>query len=468
MMRLLCALLLLTAFARADAPLPKSFNVIAIDAYVADQVKSRGYVGLSLGILRDGKVVFAKGYGHRSLDPKLPADENTAYRIGSISKQFTCAAILLLAEDGKLDVTDKVAKYYPHLTKADEITLLDLMNHTSGYPDYYPLDFVDRRMQKDISAEQLAKDYAGGKLDFEPGSRYSYSNTGYILLGDIVEKVSGQKLGVFLTERIFKPLAMARTRYLDASDLKNRADGYWSFALGPPEKASGEPDGWLAGAGGIWSTVPDLLKWNLALMEGKVFKPATWKLMTAPRELRNGRMSNYGCGLALGEFAGERTLGHNGAVFGYLANNVFFPRSKSAVVLLVNSEHVRPNTLFRSLVELVANDLRGQESPAVPKVEGPEPKEVVLDFLKQMQDGKIDRAKLSEEFNIYLSDERVREAAPRLKALGQPEKVAVGSKGERGGMEVVTVTLTFKDKVVKASLYRTPDGTIQQLIFNAE
>src|SRR6185295_12921177 len=141
----------------------------------------------------------------------------TLFAIGSVSKQFTSAAVLLLAEEGKLSARDPVAKYYPTLTRAKEITLLDLMNHVSGYPDYYPLDFLDRRMKKPIDPDELLRQYAGGKLDFEPDSRYSYSNTGYILLGRVVEKVSGESLGAFLTRRIFKPLGMDHSFYELAS-----------------------------------------------------------------------------------------------------------------------------------------------------------------------------------------------------------------------------------------------------------
>src|SRR5204863_4586753 len=139
------------------------------------------------------------------------------------------------AEQGKLSVQDKVAKYYPNLTRAKDITLLDLMNHVSGYPDYYPLDFVDRRMKQAIAADELLRQYAGGKLDFEPGSRYSYSNTGFILLGRVIEKVSGESLGSFLTRRLFKPLGMDHTFYeLDAADGR-LARGYLSFLLSEPE-----------------------------------------------------------------------------------------------------------------------------------------------------------------------------------------------------------------------------------------
>ena len=123
---------------------PDVFDVKALDSYFEAQVKEKGRVGLAVGIVRDGKVVLTKGYGKRSLESSQAVEPETMFAIGSVSKQFTCAAVLLLAQDGKLSPNDKVAKYYPKLTRASDITLLDLMNHTSGYPDYYPLDFVDR------------------------------------------------------------------------------------------------------------------------------------------------------------------------------------------------------------------------------------------------------------------------------------------------------------------------------------
>ena len=161
---------------------PESFDVAAIDAYVAAQVQEKGYVGLSLAIARDGQIVFAKGYGKSSLEPPADVGVDTPFAIGSITKQFTCACIFLLAEEGKLSVQDPVAKYYPNLTRAADITLYDLMSHVSGYPDYYPLDFVDRRMLKPIDVDKLIQEYAGGKLDFDPRTRWSYSNTGYMIL----------------------------------------------------------------------------------------------------------------------------------------------------------------------------------------------------------------------------------------------------------------------------------------------
>src|SRR5260221_9269992 len=172
---------------------PEQFDPGRIDSYLAAQVQENHGVGLSVAIVKNGQLVLAKTYGSRSLHDALPVEPHTQFAIGSVTKQFTCACVLLLAQDGKLSVRDKVSKYFPKLTRAADITLLDLMNHTSGYPDYYPLDFVDRRLLKPITLDGLLKGYAGGQLDFEPGNRFSYSNTGYILLGGVVEKASGQK-----------------------------------------------------------------------------------------------------------------------------------------------------------------------------------------------------------------------------------------------------------------------------------
>src|SRR5262249_29473061 len=174
--------------ARTSAEPPRTFDVATIDAYVKAQVRQQGFPGISLAIVRDGKLVLAKGYGHRSIEDQAPVEPDTMFAIGSVTKQFACAAILLLAEDGRLSVDDKVGKYYPGLTYADRITLYDLMTHVSGYADYYPLDFVDRRLARPIEEDALLAEYAGTRLDFEPGERWSYSNTGYVLLGRVIKK----------------------------------------------------------------------------------------------------------------------------------------------------------------------------------------------------------------------------------------------------------------------------------------
>ena len=455
-------------FVQAQHSPPEDFDLPAIDTYIASYVREKGLVGLSVAIMQDGQITFAKGYGKRSLEPSLPVEPETSFAVGSITKQFTCACVLLLAEDGKLSVRDPVAKYYPNLTRASDITLLDLMNHTSGYPDYYPLDFVDRRLMKSITLDRLLKDYAGGKLDFEPGSRYSYSNTGYILLGGIIEKVTGEKFGDFLQRRILTPVGMQHSRFGSADGLPSPARGYNGFALSPPEPAIPEGNGWIEAAGGLWASASDLLRWDLALTNGKVLKSESYDLMIAPRKLSTGKISRYGCGLQTDSRNGDLVLQHGGGVSGFVSSNVFIPRPKCGVVVLSNTEHISAAPLRAELFNLLVKEIAEKDAPTVPVVAGPSAKQVVIDFFKEMQVGRVDHSLLSEEFSHFLTDERIKSDAYRLEALGEPERVEVDSLAERGGLEVSRVRLVFKTATLRASMYRSPEGKIEQLLFYGE
>ena len=461
------AILAVPIFARAAEPAkaleaPKTFDLKAIDEYLMAQVKSKGFVGLSVAMMKDGKIVLAKGYGKSSLKSGAEVGTETLFGAGSVTKQFTCACIMMLVEEGKLSVTDKVAKYYPDLTRAQDITIYDLMSHVSGYPDYYPLDFIDRRLAKSIALDKLIQEYAGGKLDFEPGARWSYSNTGYILLGRIVEKVTGKPFGKFLEERVIRPAGLTHSLFEPTPDTKGVSTGYTSFFLGEPEVATPEAEGWIHAAGGLFTTPSDLATWDLALMEGKLLKPESYQLMIAPRKLTDGRFRNYGCGLGIVQRDGETIIRHSGAVSGFHTFNTMIPRVKSAVVLMSNCDHLDDGAINTELVNLLVKSLATE--PEVPKIKGPAAKDAALDFLHQMQNGEIKRDNLGEEFSIFLSDERIKNAKDRIKALGEPEKVEVESTGERGGMEVAFVRFTFKSGKVKALLYRTPDGKIQEFL----
>ena len=461
---------------QAAAP---DFDAQAVRRLVADQVESRGLVGLSLVIVKDGRTVLAEGFGARALGSGEPVTADTMFAIGSITKQFTAACVLLLAEDGKLGVTDKVAKYYPGLTRAGDITLLDLMNHVSGYLDYYPLDFVDRPMMKPIEVDEVIRRYATRELDFEPGTRYSYSNTGYLILGRVVEKASGEPFGTFLSRRVLTPLGMARTVYEPDPAGPELAQGHMSFWLGRPEPVALEGKGWIAAAGAIFSTPKDMAAWDGALTGGKVLKEGSFKLMTTPRKLKDGGVSNYACGLAVGARGGTMVLSHSGAVNGFYALNLVVPATRSAVILFSNlSSYSDVNVVYNQLTALVLpkeEKLRTdkpvvKEKPkapaaksAIPAIAGPPAVEQAKAFVRALQEGRVDRASLGEEFSSFLKEDVIPPAAARLKLFGEPTAAEVESIGERGGMEVSTTRLQFKSGVLKVLMYRTPDGKIQQL-----
>lgn len=449
--------------AAASVPRPQSFDVPAIDAYVAAQLERRGLVGLSLAIVRHGEVVLARGYGKASLTTGTPVDLDTAFAIGSVTKQFTCASALLLAEDGKLALTDPVAKHRPELARAADIRLLDLLTNVSGYPDYYPLDFVDERMQRPIDPDVLLRQYAGGALDFEPGTRWSYSNTGFVLAGRIVEDRAGEPLATFMQRRLFAPANMQRSYFAPTPDTPGLATGHTRFALGELAPAAPEASGWMHAAGAIYSTATDLARWDLALIDGALLRPASWQQMITPRTLVTGEATDYGCGVGIQRRQGETVVSHTGAVSGFLAFNAMIPRTRSAVIVLANAEQVDVAGLHGELLSLLIEADRPR-----PTVDGPPPRDVARTLITAMQAGAVDRSTLGEAFSTYLGDDRLRAAAPRLAALGEPTAIVLERLSERGGMEVATLRVSFAHQAARALLYRSPDGKVQEFLLLPE
>ena len=459
-------LTILAADVSAKGPLPTppaTFDPAAVDAYISRIARGSGITGLSVAVSRNGTAPWTGTYGKSSLAAATPVTTNTVFAIGSVTKQFTAACIFLLAQDGKLSVHDKVAQYYPSLTRARDVTLLDLMNHVSGYPDYYPLDFVDSRMESPIAADELIQRFAGGKLDFEPGTQWSYSNTGYVILGRVVEKVSGQRLGEFMTRRLLQPLGMDHSFFGPPASGRGMAEGYTSFALGPATPARPEAQGWLDGAAGLNCTALDLVKWDMALIDGRVLNAESYALMTQPRKLTEGRVREYGCGIGVKIISHTLVLSHEGEVSGFQAWNVVVPATQSAVVILSNCEETDAvDNLKAVLANLIMPD-----PPWVPTVAGPDAGLAAMEFFRSLQAGRIDRSRLGEEFSRFLSEDKVRDAAARLKKFRAPVRAEVQSRAERGGMEVAHVRLICKKGTIFALIYRTSDGTIQECLFQA-
>lgn len=446
---------------------PTKFDPAAIDAWLAAELRAREVVGAQLAIYVEGQPVLVRNYGQRSKAGE-PVTDDTAFAIGSISKQLICAAASMLHEQRQLSLDDRVAKWYPELTRANDITLDDLGSHLSGYPDFYPLDFVDRRMQETIELDQLIQRYATGPLDFEPRTRWSYSNTGFIVLGRVIERVSKQPLGSWLQQHVFAPLHMDHAVFDPPRDAIGLAQGHTSFALGEPELSTPEARGWIHAAGGVYASASDLMQWNLALAEGHeaagsgrvgLLAPKAWRRITDSRTLTDGRGTDYGCGIGVRRVSGETVLSHGGAISGFVAYNAVVPRTRSAVVLLANTEGASVGELHQTLLALML-----MPPATVPSVDGPPATEVARGLFEQLQTGQLDRTLLSEELSIYYDDARVQEAAPRLAALGTPISVTADRPRERGGMEVTTITFTFVDRSIEALLYRSPDGKVAEFL----
>ena len=207
---------------------------------------------------------------------------------------------------------------------------------------------------------------------------------------------------------------------------------------------------------------PNLAKWDLALIDGKVLKAEAYKEMTTPRLLADKRSAGYGCGLSIAQQRGETVLTHGGEVNGFLAENGMVPRTRSAVVLLTNSQFGDPGGIFRTILNLTVNDGIGAAKP--PKVNGPSIREAGLEMLRGLQSGKLDRAKLGAEFSLFMNETRVKEASRRLQPLGEPTSTEVEGPRERGGMEVSTLHFSFGSTKLDGLLYRSPDGKVQEFL----
>ncbi|MGB6194338.1 MAG: serine hydrolase domain-containing protein, partial [Terracidiphilus sp.] len=273
-----------------------------VDRIATEVLAETGVPSASVAVVKGGKLVYAKAYGKARLEPELAATAKMRYTIGSISKQFTAAAILLLQEEGKLTLDDPVGKYVPGLTRGDDVTIRQILSHTSGYQDYWPEDYVMTPMLKPETTQQILDTWAKKPLDFEPGTQWQYSNTNYVIAGAIVEKVSGEKLMDFLEEHIFHPLGMKSVWNSDEAKLTQAdATAYYRHALGPLRPAPKEGRGWMFAAGELAMTAHDLALWDESLIAQTVLKPESYKEMFTEIKLKDGKGTQYGLGVEVME-----------------------------------------------------------------------------------------------------------------------------------------------------------------------
>ena len=269
-----------------------------IDQVAQQVLQQTGVPSASVAIVRNGQIAYTHAYGKARLDPPEPAQPSMRYSVGSISKQFTAAAILLLEQQGKLSISDPVSKYLPGLTRAGEVTIRMLLSHTSGYQDYWPEDYLMPPMKQPTTSQHILDVWGKKPLDFDPGTQWQYSNTNYVIAGRIVEIVSGEPLMQFLQEHIFWPLEMKEVWNSDAQKLgKTDADGYIRYALGPLRPAPKEGLGWMFAAGELAMPAYDLAQWDVSLMDRSLLSAKSYEEMFAPVMLRGGGSSHYGLGL---------------------------------------------------------------------------------------------------------------------------------------------------------------------------
>jgi D-alanyl-D-alanine carboxypeptidase len=426
-----------------------------IDKVATDALAKTGVPSASVAVVKDGQIAYLHVYGNARLDPETPAKPEMRYSIGSISKQFTAAAILLLQEQGKLSLDDKVGKFIPSLTRANEVTIRQLLSHTSGYQDYWPQDYVMPIMLQPVSPQKILDTWARKPLDFEPGTKWQYSNTNYVIAGLIVENASGEPLLQFLQKKIFTPLNMKSVADTDKAKLGDTdPTGYMRYALGPPRPSPKEGSGWLFAAGELAMPAEDLAKWDISIINQKLMKPASYQEFETEVLLKNGLGTRYGLGVSVLSQFGHRSLSHGGEVSGFTSENVVFPDERVAVVVLTNQMAADASgAIARGIAPL----LLASDDPATPEKLAEARK-----IFEGLQHGTIDRSLFTDNANSYFDEQAVKDFASSLGPLGIPEEFVQLSQGLRGGMKFRVYTIKFPKMELQGWTYEMPGGKLEQ------
>ena len=456
---LICTALFLTvapALAQTQSTLSPELRK-GVDDIAQQVLKTTGVPSASVAVVQDGKIAYVQAYGSARLDPQMAATPAMRYSIGSISKQFTAAAVLMLAQEGKLSLDDTVSKYISGLTEGDKVTIRELLSHTSGYQDFWPQDYVPPLMLKPISAEQIMDMWARKPLDFQPGTKWQYSNTNYVIAGAIVEKVSGMTLMQLLTERVFTPLQMKSVTNTDANRLPpSDPSGYFRYALGPLHPAPKEGHGWMFAAGELAMTPEDLAKWDISMIDQSVLKPASYLEMEREVLLNDGVGTRYGLGVTVTSSNGHRVLEHGGEVSGFVAENIVMPDEKIAVVVLTNQD---ASEAAGGIGKQVSALLLKAATPADPQADA-----LMRKVYDGLQQGKIDRSLFTDNCNSYFNEQALKDYAGSLGPLGVPEAFTNTRTSLRGGMTARIYDVKYPNKNLVIIIYQMPDGKIEQYL----
>ncbi|HEX4155673.1 MAG TPA: serine hydrolase domain-containing protein [Acidobacteriaceae bacterium] len=432
-----------------------------IAAIATKTLQSSGVPSASIGIVENGRIVYTHAFGLARVEPPLPASASMAYPIGSISKQFTASAVLILQQQGKLSLNDPVSKFFPELTRSNEVRILNLLTHTSGYQDYAPQDYTIPAWKLPTDPLKVVREFAGKPLDFTPGTQWQYSNTNFVLAALIVQKVSGEPFAQFLREHVLAPAHIEDVLNLNTDKSELQVRGYMRNALAPIRPAVLEASGWYFGDGDLAMPVASLLTWDLTLINQSLLSPASYKAMETPFILKNGTDSHYGLGMDVLTRDGRRILEHSGEVGGFVAENVVFPDDHAAIAVLTNQEASEAaSEIAKAIMPLVVPAAASQPAEAADAF-APQ----LQTILTGLQQGKIDRSLFTPDCNDYFDRDALADFQSSLAPLGTITSVVRTRTNLRGGMTFSLYKVSFSGgTTVLVTIYLEPDGKIEQLL----
>jgi CubicO group peptidase (beta-lactamase class C family) len=430
----------------------------AIDEAANQTLRLTGVPAASIAVVRDNKIVLTAAYGLARITPPLAATPDMKFAIGSISKQFTVAGIMFLVQDGKLSLGDKVGKFLPQLTQANDITIRQLLSHTAGYQDFWPEDYSPLAFRNPTTPRAIAEKWGEKKLDFPPGTAWQYSNTGFTIAALIAEKAGGAPFFDQLRTRIFIPLGMKTVVDYNAAGIPpGGPTGYERYAFSPPRPAPLDRPGWSFGSGELAMTAHDLALWDISLINRSLLSPASYNTMETETKLNNGKGTGYGLGIDVGSRGGHRFFEHSGEETGFVAENIVFPDDHDAVVVLTNQDASRAARIIAQQVAHIAFNINA----AAPTDKNAT---LVLSMLDDLAHGHVDSARLNENAQSYFSPGVLADYRRSLAPLGQPLGVHERLHEDRGGMVFRVWNVSYPARDVTVTTYELPDGRLGQFL----
>ncbi|MEO8910518.1 MAG: serine hydrolase domain-containing protein [Gemmatimonadaceae bacterium] len=425
-----------------------------VDSIANQVLHATGVPSATVAVVTHGQLAYANAYGCAKLNPCVNATPDMRYAIGSISKQFTAVATLLLQQDGKLSLDDPVSRFIPGLTRGNEVTVRQLLSHTSGYQDFWPQDYVMPMMLTATTPQAIADRWGKQPLDFAPGSRWQYSNTNYTLAGMVVEKASGMPFFQFVRTRILTPVGLTSASDFDVSPRAANATGYLRYALGPLRPAPDAGAGWMWAAGELAMTARDLAGWDISIIRQSLLKPASYAELEREVRLNNGAGTGYSLGLDVAMNGPRFMLEHSGEVSGFTAENIVFPEDSAAIVVLTNQDAAPASG---AIAQQIAQGLFTTEDALAANRTAQ-----ARTIMEGLQRGSINRSLFTSNANAYFSDQALKDFASSLGPLGALTGFVQTRKAERGGMVYRSYRASFAGRTVRAWTYETPDGKLEQ------
>jgi D-alanyl-D-alanine carboxypeptidase len=446
-----------------------------IDAIVRAVMSENHIAGLSLGIARRCTIVALRGYGYRDVAHDVRADGYTIYRIGSITKQFTAAAIMQEVERGTVSLDAPLASYVPQIDGVDAtVSVRNALAQISGLPSYSDVGITNREHLEDTdpTPRQIWSLVANEPLLFPSGTAWSYSNTNYLALGMVLDRVTATAYPQLVHDRFTVPLHLVSTRFGDPAGAENIATGYtWQADHMMPVPYRAGLNDFAYAAGGLTSNAVDLLQWLEALRGGHVVSPAAFTQMTTSARLRDGRQTSYGFGFFVRDWYGHRAIEHGGNIDGFTADDALVLDDGLELALLSNCDGTSLVPLTKSIVAILdpptdPNLYAGAPRPA--ENENPQVTSTVASLLSQLQRGTIDRTLLTAKLSASLPDARLRAGAATLAALGPTRLIEFIERSHTNQLTYEKYRVTFNVEQWWVTLGYRDDGKIDALFLSPD